>query len=795
MMTKTKPRSDAVKTRTVAVVGNPNSGKTSLFNGLTGTNQRIGNWPGVTIEKKVGTMRADETHYDIVDLPGIYSLSAVSEDERIARDYILSGEPDLVVNIVDATNLERNLFLTVNLIEMRVPVLIVLNMMDLVKQNGVEIDIDELSRELDIPIIGISAINQEDIRRVASKIDSIAPKKKVSKTEIAYPNELEERISEWLPSTTAVAEEMGTDGRWVCAKILEQDEWITEKVTRLGTVSGRTIESALESIEKVMNESSDVVIAQYRYGFIHGLAQKVISKKVSRESITERIDKITMNKVLGIPIFLGVMYLMFWVVINFGGAFIDFFDILFGAVFVDGFGALLGSLGSPEWLVTVVAGGVGAGIQTVATFIPIIFMMFFMLSLLEDSGYMARAAFVMDRFMRVLGLPGKAFVPMIVGFGCTVPAVMASRTLESKKDRYMTVFITPFMSCGARLPVYALFAAAFFPRFGGTVVFSIYIIGILLAVLTGLLLKHTIFRGEVSHFVMELPPYHAPRVRHIMRHTWNRLKVFMFRAGKVIIIVVAVLAFFNSLGVDGSFGNEDSEKSVLSRVGRAITPIFTPMGIERDNWPATVGIFTGLFAKEAVVGTLNSIYSQITTAERQEAAAEEAATRAETEGAESEAGTEAEERFKLGPPVAEAFASIPAGLSGIFGGLADPLGAGIVGGEAEEVAEETGADISVFSTLRSRFGGRPAGAYAYLLFVLIYFPCIAALGAIVREIGPAFGWLSVLYLTVLAWIVATLFYQIAVAHQLLWIVVPLVFIGGIVGFFSFLGRKQSRQNA
>ena len=776
MKTQTLPKDTAAAAHTIAVVGNPNSGKTTLFNGLTGSNQRIGNWPGVTIEKKVGTMSNTEGRYEVVDLPGIYSLSAVSEDERIARDYILSGEADLVVNIVDASNLERNLFLTVNLIEMRVPVLVVLNMMDLVRQKGMEIDVQELSKELGVPVIAISAVDNADIKKTKGAIGPAVQKKRISLTEVQYPNELEDNIDEWIPAAAAVADELGTDARWVCMKLLEQDEWITEKISRLGILTENKIDAALNEIEKVLTEPSDVIMAQYRFGFIHGVIQKTVREAPEKISITERIDRVVMNKVLGIPIFLGVMYLMFWVVISVGGAFIDFFDILFGAVFVDGFGALLSGLGSPKWLTTIFAGGVGAGIQTVATFIPIIFMMFFMLSLLEDSGYMARAAFVMDRFMRLLGLPGKAFVPMIVGFGCTVPAVMSSRTLESKKDRYMTVFMTPLMSCGARLPVYALFAAAFFPRSGGVIVFSLYFAGIILAVLTGLLLKRTVFRGEMSHFVMELPPYHGPRLRHIMRHTWNRLRVFIFRAGKVIVIVVMVLAFLNSLGLNGSFGNEDSEDSVLSKIGRAITPVFTPMGIEKDNWPATVGIFTGLFAKEAVVGTLSSLYSQMSAAESEAA----------------EGGPEGEtERFAIGPPIVEALASIPAGFEGIFGGFADPVGAGIVSGSEETVAEEVETDIGVFGTLRSRFGGSPAGAYSYLLFVLIYFPCIAALGAIVREIGPGFGWLSVVYLTILGWIAATLFYQIAAARQLVWIIVPLLMIGAIILFFTLLGRRKA----
>jgi ferrous iron transport protein B len=518
-----------------------------------------------------------------------------------------------------------------------------------------------------------------------------------------------------------------------------------------------------------LKESPDIVLADYRYGFIHGLTKKVVSRRRDRISATDRADKVIMNRVLGIPIFLAVMYVVFWVTINIGGAFIDFFDILFATVFVDGLGTLLGMIGTPEWLITIIAGGIGAGITTVATFVPIIFTMFLMLSLLEDSGYMARAAFVMDRFMRLIGLPGKSFVPMIVGFGCTIPAVMATRTLENRKDRFMTVFMTPFMSCGARLPVYALFAAAFFSAAAGSIVFSLYLVGIVLAILTGLLLKNTLFKGEASPFIMELPPYHAPRFRHIMTHTWNRLKIFIRRAGIVIVITVTVLSFFNSLGVDGSFGNEDSGNSVLSRIGTAITPVFRPMGIEDDNWPATVAIFTGLFAKEAVVGTLNSLYSQI------DAAAEE--------------GAEEEEAFRFWDGVVEAFASIPEGLAGIFGALADPVGAGMISGDEEAVAEEVEADTSVFAAMRRYFSFGGPQAYAYLLFVLIYFPCLAALGAMLREIGQGYGWLSIAYLTVLAWIVATLYFQIVVARQVLWIVVPLVMLAAIYGLFRLIGRR------
>ena len=788
----------AVTTRpiTVAVAGNPNSGKTTLFNGLTGSRQRIGNWPGVTVEKKEGSVKFDAYsellvspfvpspgHTDIphegdvateegmvhlVDLPGIYSIAASSEDEVIARDYLLSGEADLVLNIVDATNLERNLYLTLQLLEMRIPVLVVLNMSDLAQKKGIEIDADHLSEHLGVPVVAVSAISREGLRAAKEALAGALKKRAASEVAIRYPDPIERQIASWAPILTSVAAELGAQERWIAVKLLEIDPWITDRVVAAGAIERDEIAATIARIEVELDEEADVLLADSRYGFIHGLSRDVIKRKLDRQRATSVVDKVVMNRFLGIPIFLGVMYLVFWFTISVGGAFIDFFDILFGAVFVDGFAALLDGIGSPGWLTGILAGGIGAGVQTVATFIPIIFMMFLMLALLEDSGYMARAAFVMDRFMRSIGLPGKSFVPMMVGFGCTVPAIMGTRTLESEKDRFMTIFMSPFMSCGARLPVYALFAAAFFPRGAGMVTFSLYVAGIVLAVLTGLFLKVTIFKGAASHFVMELPPYHAPRIGHILRHAWHRLRVFVVRAGVTIVIAVSVLAFFNSLGTDGSFGNEDSEQSVLASVGRTITPIFTPMGIEEDNWPATVGLFTGLFAKEAVVGTLNSLYSQN----------------------EVPADGEGDGGLDLGAGVAEAFATIPENLAGVGGSLIDPLGLGIITGDEEVVAEELEADGAVFRRMREQFTA--SGAYAYLLFVLIYFPCVAALGAAVREMGRGYGWLLAGYLTVLAWVVATLFYQLTTGPNIGAVVVALALAAGIGLVFAALGARRNR---
>ena len=764
---------------TIALVGNPNCGKTTLFNGLTGGNIKTGNWPGVTVEKKEGTFKYGDKNVTVVDLPGIYSFSAHSEDEIVARDYILSGEPSMIINIIDSTNLERNLYLTTQLIEMKVPIIVIVNMMDIAEKRNIKINLEELSKKLSLPVIGISAVKSNDIVRVKEEISRSISDPFISTVEVQYPNELESVITKWYDKVSSIANKLIIDARWIAVKLLENDEWVKAKVIKSGKLTEFEINEEQSKIEKVLGDSPDITCADYRYGFIHGISKTVLKQAASRQTITDKIDKVALNRFFGIPIFLVAMYLVFWVTITVGGAFIDFFDIFFGTICVDGFSVLLESLKAPAWLIAILAGGVGGGIQTVSTFVPIIFMMFFMLSLLEDSGYMARAAFVMDRFMRYLGLPGKSFVPLLVGFGCTVPAVMATRTLESKKDRLLTIFMAPFMSCGARLPVYALFVAAFFPKNAGVIVFSIYLIGIVFAVLTGLLLKNTLLKGEPSYFIMELPPYHTPRLKHIFIHTWDRLKGFILRAGKVIIIVVIVLSILNSLGTDGSFGNEDSSESVLAKIGKSITPVFKPMGIEEENWPATVGLFTGLFAKEAVVGTLNALYGQI--------AAQEALSVSD----DSEE-TEEAEGFDFWGGVLDSFKTIPEGLAGIFDAMLDPLGLALVQEEdTEALAEEIGAETSIFGTMHKYFTKGKPQAFAYLIFILLYFPCIAAFGVVVKEAGPLFGILNAVYLTVLGWIVAVLFYQIAEGHSVLWIVVSLALMFTVVlGLYAMGNMKQ-----
>ena len=726
---------------TIGIVGNPNCGKTTLFNVLTGSNQQVGNWPGVTVDRKVGYYTHTANEIEIVDLPGIYSLDVApgttSLDEQISQDYILSGEAHLIVNIVDASNLERNLYLTTQLLEMHVPMIIAVNMTDIAQQRGILLNLTTLAQQLGVQVLPISATKKIGIEALKQAIDEASQSAKPPNIKVIYPAAIEQAIAILQPSVTQqLPAEKAAHARWISLKLLENDESVKHFLQH--TVDGQVTELQ-EKISSELEEDVDILVADSRYTFISTLIQASVKKtaKVSR-TLSDRIDQVVLNRLFGIPIFLLVMYLMFMFTINIGGAFVDFFDILVGTLLVEGMGTWLNSLGSPAWLNTLLASGIGGGIQVVATFIPIIGFLYLFLSFLEDSGYMARAAFVMDRFMRFIGLPGKSFVPLIVGFGCNVPAVMATRTLESQRDRILTIMMTPFMSCGARLPVYALFAAAFFPVGGQNLVFGLYLFGIAIAVLTGLIMKITLFKGEASPFIMELPPYHLPTLVGILLRTWDRLKNFIFRAGQVIVPMVVLIAFLNSWGTDGSFGNENSNKSVLSQIGRNLTPVFEPMGIQEENWAATVGIFTGVLAKEVVVGTLDAIYSQL---------------------GEADAGSQvAKPPFDLQQGIYNALISIPNNLSEVANNILDPLGLRVI--DKDKLTESQGVHNATFGAMVSRFDGQ-AGAFAYLLFILLYMPCVATIAVIYRETNLKITVLVSLWTTTMAYFIAVAFYQLA----------------------------------
>lgn len=701
MTSNTSNSSIESKGKTIALIGNPNCGKTTLFNILTGSHQRVGNWPGVTVERKSGEYKHADTEYEVIDLPGTYSLNSNttgnkgsdainsnedSIDEQITQQFIHNKEADLIINVLDASSLERGLYLTSQLFDSGIPMIVALNMIDVAHSKGMHLDHQALSEQLGCPVVPLIASKKEGLITLMDSVENRLLKPPAQQGNIDF------------------------------------------------------------SEDAMMSEPA---LIQARYEWVDHVCQLSMSNSEQKnKTISEYIDDIVLNRVLALPIFMGVMYLLFMFAINVGSAFIDFFDITAGALFVETPRWLLESINSPDWLTALLADGVGGGIQLVASFIPVIAALFLSLSFLEDVGFMARGAFIIDRMMRSLGLPGKAFVPLIVGFGCNVPSVMAARTLSKEGDRLITTLMAPFMSCGARLTVYVLFASAFFVENGATIVFALYITGIVVAVLSAFLVRRLILPASDSSFVMELPPYLLPTFRNLWMHTWHRLKGFVFRAGKAIVGVVIILNVLNSLGTDGSFGNENQEQSALSEVGRFLTPAFTPMGIEQDNWPATVGIFTGLFAKEVVVGTLDALY---TTSDN------------------------SDEEFNLLNSLKDAVDSISANLTDVANNLDDPLGLNMGDlSDTEGVAQAQEIASSTIVAIQQKFDGQ-WGAFVYLLFILLYMPCVATIGAIVKEHGTYWAGFSMLWSFSVAYVLAVILYQGATwaehpTSSLMWIV-------------------------
>lgn len=727
----------------IAVIGNPNCGKTTFFNALTGAQQRVGNWPGVTVDRKQGFYDYNEKKIEIIDLPGIYALSGIGKtslDEKVARDYILSKDSDLIVNVIDASNLQRNLYLTMQLLEMRTPLIIVLNMSDVAQKRGITIDVNALSKELGCPVIPVIATQKKGLGEFMdaveqSSINNVLPNAPT------YQKDIENALTSILPISESIASQHDVNKRWLSIRLLEGDG---KYLTLLSDEAKNELASITQQLENRANEDTDILIADSRYTLIHKLVGNIlVRKKDDCSTLSDKIDCFILNRFAGIPFFMFIMYLLFLITINFSSAFISFFDILTGTIFVDGSAHILSLLNAPEWITVLISKGVGGGIQTVSTFIPVIGFLFLFLTFLEDSGYMSRAAFVMDRTMRTIGLPGKSFVPMILGFGCTVPAVMAARTLDNQRDRIMTSMMAPFMSCGARLPVYALFAAAFFPHGGQNIIFLLYILGIVFAVLTGLILKHTLLKGESEPFIMELPSYHMPTIRSLFLRTWHRLHTFIFSAGKMVVVVVVMLSFLNSYGTDGTFKNENTSKSVLSYIGKSLTPIVEPMGIDKENWPATVGLFTGIFAKEVIVGTLDALYSQID------------AVSVDTTNDDSK-------KYNIWSGISDAFATVGPGLVSAAKSFSDPLGLNI--NDNEGLASNQSLSTNTFGTMVKYFNGN-ASALAYLMMILLYMPCVAASATIMRETSVLWASFIALWSTGLGYSAAVITFQLGTFSQ------------------------------
>lgn len=713
-----------MKKLTIGLIGNPNSGKTTLFNQLTGARQRVGNWAGVTVERKEGQFSTTDNHVTLVDLPGTYSLTTISSqtslDEQIACHYILSGNADLLINVVDASNLERNLYLTLQLLELGIPCVVALNMLDIAEKQKIRIDIDALAARLGCPVVPLVSTRARGIDALKLAIDRHTGNDPIELVHYAGPLMREaEMLSQEMSGTLPPRQRL-----WLGLQMLEGDIYSRAYAGD----AAKKLNSALQRLDSELDDPA-LHIADARYQTIAAICDVVSNTLTAEPSrFTAVVDKIVLNRFLGLPVFLLVMYVMFLLAINIGGALQPLFDVGSVAIFIHGLQWLGYTLHFPEWLTIFLAQGLGGGINTVLPLVPQIGMMYLFLSFLEDSGYMARAAFVMDRLMQALGLPGKSFVPLIVGFGCNVPSVMGARTLDAPRERLMTIMMAPFMSCGARLAIFAVFAAAFFGQQGALAVFSLYLLGIIMAILTGLMLKHTIMRGEASPFVMELPVYHVPHVKSLFIQTWQRLKGFVLRAGKVIVIVSIFLSALNSFTLSGAAADNIND-SALASVSRTITPIFKPIGVHEDNWQATVGLFTGAMAKEVVVGTLNTLYT--------------------AENIQEEAFNPAE--FHPGDELASAVSETWQSLKDTFSlsVLANPIEASKGDGEMA-----TGA----MGVMSEKFGS-PSAAYSYLIFVLLYIPCISVMGAIARESSRGWMGFSILWGLNIAYSLATVFYQ------------------------------------
>ena len=685
-MTKTHP--------TIALVGNPNSGKTALFNRLTGSRQRVGNWSGVTVEKKTGESLIGDQHTAVIDLPGIYSLLVSNQsalDETIATDYLLNQPIDVVVNIIDASRLERHLYLTMQLLETQVPMVIALNMVDVLEQQqGKRIDAAQLSEKLGCPVVPIQAHKGKGVAELKQAIASVIHNKQQTVppvTELPWLAQGDPMLCQTFNSITPIIHDL-PHAAWLSIRLCEHDQFAHKLLTE---DQQKDVKRLLAQNDVLVMAETDIALADARYTYAHTIANEALEQhNTIRRNITEKIDRIALNKYLGIPCFLIVMYCMFFFAINIGGAFQDFFDISSNTLFVNGLGSALISMHTPAWLVAVLASGIGKGINTTITFIPVISGMFLFLSFLEDSGYMARAAFVVDRMMQSLGLPGKSFVPMIVGFGCNVPAVMGARTLNRARDRILSVMMMPFMSCGARLAIFAVFVSAFFRQGGQNIIFLLYFIGIAVAVITALILRRTLLPGKPEPMMLELPPYHLPQWAALWRHTWQRLKHFVKRASRVIIPVCLMIGVLNTVTIHGRFSSADAgSDTLLSWVGQKTTVVLHPMGIENDNWPATVGLMTGVLAKEVVVATLNSLYSDI-----------------------GHLTSHPDQAFSVSAGLKDAVTSIRDNIEALPQALSDPILASVPPHDMNRVA---------YGIMYKAFGS-PAAAFAYLLFVLLLLP-------------------------------------------------------------------------
>ena len=707
-----------IKEITIAISGNPNSGKTTIFNNLTGLRQHVGNYPGVTVEKKTGVIKYKGYRINVVDLPGTYSLTAYSLEEIVARNFIVNEKPDVVIDVVDSSNLERNLYLAVQLMELNTPLILAFNMADIVKKSGKKIDINLLSELFGAPIVETVGSRGLGSDKLLEAVIEAVSSRKEKKVEVKYGEEVENEIGNII--SVLKKEKIPTfkfDIRWIAVKLLEQDREVIDKIKK-GSGSKylkveETVGSSINHLTSILRDSPEVIIADGRYGFIKGALLEAYKEVDSGKlDVSEKIDRVLTNRILGIPIFVLIIWLMFQFVFTLGKYPMGWIELGFEKL-----SALITEIVQQGLIRSLLVDGIIGGVGGVITFTPNIILLFFAIAVLEDSGYMARAAFVMDRIMHKIGLHGKSFIPLIIGFGCTVPAYMGSRILENRKDRLVTMHINTFMSCGARLPVYILFAGAFFPAIAGNVIFSIYLIGVLMAVIMARVLRATRFRGESEPFVMELPPYRIPTLKGILIHTWERTWMYIKKAGTVILaisILMWILFTFPMIGnnysqnyngqiekfeqsyrsgeitedelnekaavIEGKMAGERLTYSAAGRIGRFLEPVFRPLGFD---WKMVVATISGIAAKEVVVSTMGTLYS---------------------------------------------------------------------------IQEADGQSDSLKTALYKHY--HPLVGYNFMLFTLLYFPCMAGMVIFRKEAGTKEMLFQIGYTFLLAWVMSFLVFQI-----------------------------------
>lgn len=667
----------------IALVGNPNCGKTTMFNDLTGSSQYVGNWPGVTVEKKEGKLRS---HKDVIitDLPGIYSLSPYTLEEVVSRDYLIKEKPDAVINLVDGTNLERNLYLTTQVLELGIPVVVALNMMDLVKKSGDKINLQKLSKALGCEIVETSALKGYGSMEAANKAISLAGEKNSAVPQHKFIEPVEKALDSISEIGKAYAEQQNL--RWLAIKLFERDEKVLKELHH-SREDAEKLEAITSSVENTLDDDSESIIANERYLYISDLMKDCMRKSSKAMTASDKIDRIVTNRWLALPIFALVMFLVYFISVTTIGAIVTDWtnDTLFGEWIQPVVNDWLINIGAAEWITGLIVDGIIGGVGAVLGFVPQMLILFCFLSLLEDCGYMARVAFIMDRIFRKVGLSGKSFIPLLISSGCGVPGVMATKTIENEKDRRMTIMTTTFIPCGAKLPVIALIAGAIL---GGAwwMAPAMYFMGIGAVIISGIILKKTkMFSGDPAPFVMELPQYHMPALKGVLIHVWERSKAFIIKAGTVIFVACGVVWFLSAFGFDGgTFGLVDQEASLLAVIGSVIAPVFSPLGF--GNWKAAVATVTGLVAKENVVGTF-----------------------------------------------------------------------GVLSGMAEMGEDDPGLWLAVMQIFPSA-----AAAMSFLIFNLLCAPCVAAIGAIRREMNNAkWTWFAIGYQTVFAYVIAFIAYQLA----------------------------------